>query len=66
MKPTNLLIGTLLIVFGIIQLAREFGWFYVDWHLVRRFWPLLLILLGVFLIFRDRTPNRPAGPNEPL
>lgn len=62
MKPTNVLFGSILILFGIIQLAKEFGWFYVDWHLVRRFWPLLLIALGVFLIFRDRRPNRPIDP----
>lgn len=62
MKPTNVLLGSILILFGIIQLAKEFGWFYVDWYLVRRFWPVLLIALGVFLIFRDRRPNHPIDP----
>jgi hypothetical protein len=65
-SPARLLVGSLLILFGFLQLARELGWFYVDWHLVRRFWPVLIILLGVFLIFRNQLPNRPSGSDPSL
>ena len=42
--------GLLLIGLGIVLLAHEL----LPWDLMRYSWPLLLIALGFFIIFRDR------------
>ncbi|MFA4885460.1 MAG: PspC domain-containing protein [Desulfotomaculaceae bacterium] len=42
--------GLLLIGLGIVLLAHEL----LPWDLMRYSWPLLLIALGFFIVFRDR------------
>ena len=46
--------GAIIIVLGLVLLAANFGW--VDWGFVLslwQLWPLILILIGLGLLFRD-------------
>ncbi len=45
--------GIILIVIGIVLLIRE-TWFWFDF---KQFWPLILVAVGLFLIFRKRNNN---------
>jgi hypothetical protein len=55
MNSRNLITGVLLLALGLLFLGRNLGWFYVDWHDLSRFWPVLVILLGVNLLFGRRS-----------
>ncbi|HEV3198886.1 MAG TPA: B-box zinc finger protein [Bryobacteraceae bacterium] len=44
--------GIVLIGLGVLFLLGEFGW--LDWEWVGRFWPLALIILGVWIIYKQR------------
>lgn len=55
MNSRNLLTGVLFIGIGILFLGRNFGWFDIDWGQLSRFWPLLVILLGINLLFGQRS-----------
>lgn len=39
----------ILIILGVLFLANEFDWFHFDWG---RFWPLILIAIGVFVLMK--------------
>ncbi len=53
--------GMLLICIGVIWLVREnFYWFHMD-----EFWPLLLVLSGLFLIFRKKDKSEQEDSIEP-
>lgn len=52
--------GTILIGIGIILLVRE-NWYWFDWE---EFWPLMLILGGLFLIFRGKKKLSEADAAE--
>ncbi len=57
--------GGVLIGVGVLFLLDEFVWWF-SWH---KLWPVLLVALGLYLIFRDRLPqsltnNQP--PQNPL
>lgn len=44
--------GIILLIVGILFLTNNFGFFYgFSFHL---FWPLILILLGIFLLYKQR------------
>ncbi|MCI0538654.1 MAG: DUF5668 domain-containing protein [Verrucomicrobiales bacterium] len=54
--------GLILIAIGALFLADRLWWFDVGWFF-RRFWPLMLIGMGVVLLFRNRNPKESyAGP----
>ncbi|MCY7350164.1 MAG: cell wall-active antibiotics response protein [Cytophagaceae bacterium] len=55
MNSRNLLTGAILIGIGILFLGRNIGWFDFDWGQLARFWPLLVILLGITLLFGQRS-----------
>jgi len=55
MNSRNLLTGFLLLGLGVLFLGRNLGWFDIDWHDLTRFWPVLIILLGVNLLFGSRS-----------
>ena len=39
--------GLTLIIIGVVALFITFFDFEVDWHLLRKLWPLLLVIIGV-------------------
>jgi phage shock protein C len=41
--------GVILIVVGLVFLVREYYWW---WH-IERYWPLVFVIIGLFLIFRS-------------
>jgi hypothetical protein len=49
-KKENIFWGVILIVLGILLLGNTLDWFNFDWHWreIARFWPILIILAGVF------------------
>jgi hypothetical protein len=51
MKRTGLFWGIVLITLGVVFMAHNYGWFDIDWHFFSRFWPVLIILAGLNLIF---------------
>jgi hypothetical protein len=55
MNSRNLITGVLLLGLGVLFLGRNLGWFDVDWSDLVRFWPVLLILFGVNLLFGNRS-----------
>lgn len=45
-------IGLIIIIFGLILLINQlFAWSWFKWHL---FWPLLVIIIGLYFIFKNR------------
>ncbi|GAB3936224.1 LiaI-LiaF-like domain-containing protein [Larkinella terrae] len=59
MKRSGLFWGIALMTLGVLFLARNYGWFYIDWSFFSRFWPVLVILAGLNLMFARR--NAAAG-----
>ena len=55
-----LLIGIVLVVLGLLFLSGNFG--YGTWFVWDRWWPVVLIVLGVVMLYRR---NEPAAPGEP-
>jgi hypothetical protein len=60
--PSRLLWGVLLVALGLLFLAGNFG--YRTWFVWDRWWPLLLIAIGVILLYRRRMEvgAAPVGP----
>ncbi len=50
MKHQNVFWGTLLITFGLLFLFDRFGILNLEWFMVWRLWPILLILWGVSIL----------------
>ncbi|WP_128544953.1 LiaI-LiaF-like domain-containing protein [Larkinella soli] len=54
MNRNGLFWGIALITLGVVFLGQNYGWFYIDWEFFSRFWPVLIILAGLNLIFSRR------------
>jgi hypothetical protein len=50
-KRESLFLGLLILVLGILFMLRNIGWHFNVWHLVGRFWPLILIYIGAKNIY---------------
>lgn len=67
-KNTGLIVGIILIVLGLLFLSREFYFPFYDWHhfwvfpfKARAFWPIIIILIGVFyIIYILRQDQKPS------
>jgi len=59
MTTRGLFWGIFLITLGVVFLGRNYGWFDFDWSFLSQFWPLLIILAGLNMIFSRR--NRSAA-----
>ncbi|MEW6610203.1 MAG: DUF5668 domain-containing protein [Patescibacteria group bacterium] len=47
--------GIIFIGLGILLLFQNFGWFHLNWRMVGRLWPLMLIMVGLSILRIDRT-----------
>jgi hypothetical protein len=54
MKNQNFTAGLILTLLGIILLLRNFDYLDIDWEVILKFWPLLLIYAGLATIYGNR------------
>jgi len=60
-----LFVGIGLLVLGLLFLLSNFG--YYSWALWDRWWPLVLVAIGLYIIFRPAPPTEsPVGPLPPV
>jgi hypothetical protein len=62
MSARRFIWGAIIVIFGALLLAANFGW--VGWTFVLslwRLWPLILVLIGIGLLFRDRNQTLGAA-----
>jgi hypothetical protein len=52
--------GAILLTIGLLWLFRKLDWLDIEWAQYTRFWPVLLILAGLSLLFSQRS-NRSGG-----
>lgn len=52
--PTGSWLGIFLIFLGAVFLLRVFGWFHFSWCGIWRYWPILLIIIGISCISMKR------------
>lgn len=52
--------GIVLIVVGLAFLAHNMGWF--EWQWLGRWWPLILIALGVWSLFAHKRGDNEKRP----
>ena len=57
MKTKGLFWGLFFITAGLLFLARNMNWLWLDWDFLRGFWPILLILAGANLILERRNSS---------
>ncbi|MFC5407980.1 LiaI-LiaF-like domain-containing protein [Larkinella bovis] len=57
MNRTGLFWGILLITLGVVFLGQNYGWFDIDWSFFSRFWPVLIILAGLNLMFARKNAS---------
>jgi len=50
-KGESLFWGVLILIIGFLFLMRNFGWDINLWHFIGKYWPLILIYIGVKNIF---------------
>ncbi len=43
--------GAVILIIGVLFLLRNLGWHIDIWHLAGRYWPLILVLIGLKNIF---------------
>ena len=55
MKSSRVFWGVFLVLFGLLLLADRFGYFALDLYGLWRFWPLILVFIGLGLIYRGST-----------
>ncbi|MBP6385177.1 MAG: hypothetical protein KA313_06975 [Pseudarcicella sp.] len=51
MKNANLFSGILLLVVGFLFLGLQLDWFQISWYAILKYWPVLLIILGLLMFF---------------
>ena len=52
------LFGCILIILGASLLLKKiFPWFNYSWYYIKKFWPLLLVLLGIYIIYKEKHTN---------
>lgn len=57
-KNSSLFIGIGLIIVGAILLAKKvWPWFSVKWFNFTKYWPVLLIIGGLYILFNQRKNN---------
>jgi hypothetical protein len=56
MNTKNLFLGGVFVLLGVLFLGRNFGWFDFEWGQLVRFWPVLIILLGINVIWGKASP----------
>lgn len=54
-KSDSAFIGILLIFFGGLFLLRNFGVHINVWHIMGKYWPVIIILLGVKLLITKQS-----------
>jgi hypothetical protein len=54
MKNQNFTVGLIFTILGIILLLRNFDMLNIDWDVILKFWPLLLIYAGLATIYGNR------------
>jgi small neutral amino acid transporter SnatA (MarC family) len=57
-KGDSAFIGLLLIFFGGLFLLRNFGLHINVWHLMGKYWPVIIILIGVKLLIPKQSKNK--------
>ncbi|MDQ1086188.1 MULTISPECIES: LiaF transmembrane domain-containing protein [unclassified Siphonobacter] len=65
MKSSRVIVGACFIAFGLIKLGEELGFFDFDWSAIWRYWPILLISWGVWILVRDKTQPPYDPPLDP-
>lgn len=53
MKSGRIFWGTLFIIIGILGVLYNFFDIHLSWHMLWKFWPLLLVLLGISAFLKD-------------
>ncbi|QAT62323.1 MULTISPECIES: PspC domain-containing protein [Tissierellales] len=54
-KNNSSFIGIVLIIFGSFMLIKKlFPWFTAKWFNIGRYWPILLIIAGIYIIYTQR------------
>ena len=54
MKKQNFTAGLLLSILGVVLLLRNFDLLNINWNVVLKFWPLLLIYLGLATLYGNK------------
>ncbi|MGB9591266.1 MAG: LiaI-LiaF-like domain-containing protein [Candidatus Kryptoniota bacterium] len=55
MRASRIFVGVLLMLLGLGLALANFGYLQLNWHMILKFWPLLLVLAGIsFLIPQPR------------
>lgn len=50
-----ILFGSILIIIGASLLLKNiFPWFNFNWYYIKKFWPAIFVLLGVYIIIKER------------
>lgn len=55
MKNSNYTAGIILTILGILLLMRNFGLLDIDWEIIMKFWPLLLIYAGLAILYSNKS-----------
>lgn len=50
-KKESLFWGAIILVLGMLFLLRNFGWQINIWHLLGKYWPLVLVYIGIKNIY---------------
>ncbi len=54
MKTSHVFWGTLFIAFGLLVLVNNFTSILMDWSLIWKLWPLVIILLGISIVIKHK------------
>jgi hypothetical protein len=54
MKNQNFTAGLILSILGVILLLRNFDLLDIDWEIIIKFWPLLLIYAGLATLYGNK------------